>query len=278
MSNDRNSERSDSEFDERNGKNFQNVPREASKSNSEERAGGNGVESEKNSQRTLEDSQEDSSWKTIERSQDNSASGRSESLLERVVTEQESGRDVTDYYNPQTSWTFTVGTCDNLLKNLNRKYLWKSEKKDSKILRKMNERSCGSDQGTSGELDTSGKLKNHDSPPRVPTFNSLALDVSYAGLDTSGFLDLESSRKSHDDDPPEVWEDFSVVECLDRKLLNDESTPEERVEALKEILADTDIHEGDGIVSDFLFHVAKTKHGKIYIRVIRTMLINRGRI
>jgi len=120
------------------------------------------------------------------------------------------------------------------------------------------------------------------------TFDSLALDVSYAGLDVSGndFVDSGSKRsdlsvslRENVSDLPQYWEDIGVVEYLDRKLgPPDESTPEERVATLREILAErTDIHEGDGKLSDFLFHVARTKHGKIYIRVIRTLLLNRGK-
>jgi len=121
------------------------------------------------------------------------------------------------------------------------------------------------------------------------TFDSLALDVSYAGLDVSGndLVDSASKRCSElsislredASDSPQYWEDIGVVEYLDRKLgPPDESTPEERVATLREILAErTDIHEGDGKLSDFLFHVARTKHGKVYIRVIRTLLLNRGK-
>jgi hypothetical protein len=120
------------------------------------------------------------------------------------------------------------------------------------------------------------------------TFDSLALDVSYAGLDVSGNDFVDSGSKRSDlsislredvSDLPQYWEDIGVVEYLDRKLgPPDESTPEERVATLREILAErTDIHEGDGKLSDFLFHVARTKHGKIYIRVIRTLLLNRGK-
>lgn len=120
------------------------------------------------------------------------------------------------------------------------------------------------------------------------TFDSLALDVSYAGLDVSGndFVDSGSKRTRLKDTSrenasnwPQFWEDIGVVDYLDRKLgPPDESTPEERVETLREILTEsTDIHEGDGNLSDFLFHVARTKHGKIYIRVIRTLLLNRGK-
>lgn len=120
------------------------------------------------------------------------------------------------------------------------------------------------------------------------TFDSLALDVSYAGLDVSGsdLVDfgsqrtrLKDSSRENASNSPQFWEDIGVVDYLDRKLGRpDDSTPEERVETLREILAErTDIHEGDGNLSDFLFHVARTKHGKIYIRVIRTLLLNRGK-
>lgn len=118
------------------------------------------------------------------------------------------------------------------------------------------------------------------------TFDSIALDVSYAGLDVSGadLVDsgsqsrLSSSLPSDVSNAPHLWEDIGVVEYLDRKLgPPDESTPEERVDTLREILAETDIHEGDGKLSDFLFHVARTKYGKVYIRVIRTLLLNRGK-
>lgn len=120
------------------------------------------------------------------------------------------------------------------------------------------------------------------------TFDSLALDVSYAGLDVSGsdFVDSGSKRtrlkdtsRENASDSPQFWEDIGVVDYLDRKLgPPDQSTPEERVATLREILAErTDIHEGAGDLSDFLFHVARTKHGKIYIRVIRTLLLNRGK-
>ncbi|KAK0160767.1 hypothetical protein PV328_008138 [Microctonus aethiopoides] len=125
-------------------------------------------------------------------------------------------------------------------------------------------------------------------------FNSLALDVSLVGLsiNNNGTSATSPGQKSSrnkniwempddeetrcDDDDDELWEDIGVIEYLDKKLgTPDESTEEERVEALKEVLQDTDIHEGDGDLSDFLFHVARTKHGKIYIRVIRTLLLNR---
>lgn len=118
------------------------------------------------------------------------------------------------------------------------------------------------------------------------TFDSIALDVSYAGLDVSRIGLVDSSKRSElnsslSDDAsalPHLWEDIGVVEYLERKLgPPDESTPEERVETLREILAETDIHEGDGDLSDFLFHVARTKYGKVYIRVIRTLLLNRGK-
>lgn len=118
------------------------------------------------------------------------------------------------------------------------------------------------------------------------TFNSIALDVSYAGIDVSGADLVDSGSGSRSrlssscdvSDAPHLWEDIGVIEYLDKKLgPPDESTPEERVETLREILAETDIHEGDGELSDFLFHVARTKYGKVYIRVIRIMLLNRGK-
>lgn len=117
------------------------------------------------------------------------------------------------------------------------------------------------------------------------TFVNLALDVSYAGLgrdliDSGDKRAIVNSRLREDaSDLPHFWEDIGVVEYLERKLgPPDESTPEERVATLREVLAErTDIHEADGNLSDFLFHVARTKHGKIYIRVIRTLLLNRGK-
>lgn len=120
------------------------------------------------------------------------------------------------------------------------------------------------------------------------TFDDLALDVSYAGLGAieSDLVDSGSKRtilntplRENASGLSQFWEDIGVVEYLERKLgPPDESTPEERVATLREVLAErTDIHEGDGNLSDFLFHVARTKHGKVYIRVIRTLLLNRGK-
>lgn len=150
----------------------------------------------------------------------------------------------------------------------------------------------GSKAGASSSSSSSSTIALGDS-----TFNSLALDVSLAGLSinnngtsaTTPSSGQKSNRNKNiwempddeetrcDDDDDELWEDIGVIEYLDKKLgTPDESTEEERVEALKEVLQDTDIHEGDGDLSDFLFHVARTKHGKIYIRVIRTLLLNRG--
>lgn len=116
-------------------------------------------------------------------------------------------------------------------------------------------------------------------------FVGLALDVSYAGLgrdfiDSGGKRTITNGPLREDaSDLPHFWEDIGVVEYLERKLgPPDESTPEERVATLREVLAErTDVHEADGNLSDFLFHVARTKHGKIYIRVIRTLLLNRGK-
>ncbi|PBC27437.1 Trafficking kinesin-binding protein milt [Apis cerana cerana] len=148
---------------------------------------------------------------------------------------------------------------------------WKRTSEDPSEV--LNEYSIGGNSEASGSVEANvsqtcfEKLEKHGnrspwkleiSSPRTPTFANLALSVSYAGLDTSGFFDVESSRK-FEDDSSELWEDFSVVECLESKSSCDESTPEERVEALKEVLAESDIHEGDGVVSDFLFHVARTK-------------------
>ena len=114
------------------------------------------------------------------------------------------------------------------------------------------------------------------------TFESLALDVSISGLATTSTPNSSRNnfrcRESEEKDP-EIWEDIGVVEYLERGLTpGDESTAEDREEALRQVLSETDIHEGDGDLSDFLFHVARTKHGRIYIRVIRTLLLNRGRL
>lgn len=123
---------------------------------------------------------------------------------------------------------------------------------------------------------------------RDSIFDSIALDVSYAGLmSETDLVDSAVNRTKQNvlsrqdaSDSPLLWEDIGVVDYLEKKLgPPDESTPEERVETLREILAErTEIHEGDGSLSDFLFHVARTKHGKIYIRVIRTLLLNRGKL
>lgn len=116
-------------------------------------------------------------------------------------------------------------------------------------------------------------------------FESLALDVSFSGLASTSTPNASrtsrtsfESRESEERDP-ELWEDIGVVEYLERGLSpGDDSTPEDREETLRQVLSETDIHEGDGDLSDFLFHVARTKHGRIYIRVIRTLLLNRGRL
>ncbi|OXU20276.1 hypothetical protein TSAR_006683, partial [Trichomalopsis sarcophagae] len=87
--------------------------------------------------------------------------------------------------------------------------------------------------------------------------------------------ELEASRRrrwQRSDSECEFWEDYGVVEFLERGLASpDDSTPEERVEAMRETLAETDMLETEGSVTDFLFHVARTKYGKVYIRVIRTL-------
>ena len=123
------------------------------------------------------------------------------------------------------------------------------------------------------------------------SFEALALDVSGFGSSLSFKNNISNnvekndhSYRSKNDDPNnddncELWEDFGVVEYLDRGLaLADESTEDEREASMRETLAsDTDILECDGTgLGDFLFHVARTKYGKAYIRIIRTMLLNRG--
>lgn len=129
---------------------------------------------------------------------------------------------------------------------------------------------------TPDELGTSSRPKSI--ALGESTFNALALDVSNVSKrsDRQSFKrncsDEQDKKPSH-----EVWEDVGVVEYLERGHHSpDASTCEEREESLREVLADADIHEGSGDLSDFLFHVARTKHGKIYIRVIRTLLLNRG--
>lgn len=113
-----------------------------------------------------------------------------------------------------------------------------------------------------------------ETPPRHRAFDSLALDVSGFGPASTS---TPTRGRNNDDDECEVWEDYGVVEYLELGLASpDESTEEDRVEQMRETLAETDILEDEGGVSDFLFHVARTKHGKVYIRVIRTLLLNRG--
>ncbi|XP_076482083.1 trafficking kinesin-binding protein milt isoform X2 [Bombus vancouverensis nearcticus] len=257
------------------------------------------------------DSQKDSSWQTIQVSHDGFLPRNSESCSECIDGEAgnlmwKTKGNVAEHRDLQAVWNLKaaswkssedrqllLGINENLPADLKEKYFWRPEASnsqkmseysfaDSKERSRTNNRASSIGTGDSQSRCKSRDRENHQwklqaSSPlaRTPTFANLALDVSYAGLDISGFLDTESSRRL-ETDPPEFWEDFSVVECLENKLSSyDESTPEERVEALKEVLAETDIHEGDGIVSDFLFHVAKTKYGKIYIRVIRTLLLNR---
>lgn len=240
--------------------------------------------------------------RTIEISHDNFLSRSNESCInvERSCS-WESEKNVDGYPNLQTIWNLKDSSLEieNYPGDDERSSKgigavegedWKRTSEDPSEV--LNEYSIGGNSEASGSVEANvsqtcfEKLEKHGnrspwkleiSSPRTPTFANLALSVSYAGLDTSGFFDVESSRK-FEDDSSELWEDFSVVECLESKSSCDESTPEERVEALKEVLAESDIHEGDGVVSDFLFHVARTKYGKIYIRVIRTMLLNRGRI
>lgn len=266
------------------------------------------VEAEKHSESVAErDTQRNSSWQTV----DSFLSRRNEATSGRNIHAEAGnfpwrrGNAMEQQRNSQTVWDLKtispeacegkrlLGINENLPEDLKERYFWKPREScgiSQKMYENPKERfSESTDAGNAGSQASYKMLKNREnyswrletSSPlehRTPTFANLALDVSYAGLDTSGFLDIEASRKS-EDDMPEYWEDLSVVECLgDRSSSCDESTPEERVQALKEVLAETDIHEGDGIVSDFLFHVARTKYGKIYIRVIRTLLLNRGTI
>lgn len=277
---------------------------------------GSVVETEKYSESAAErDWQRNSSWQKIEIPHDSFLSRSNETSSGRNVEIADAGNfswrrsNVMEQRNSQTVWenlkTTSPETCEskrllgineNLPEDLKERYFWKPGESWT-ISQKMYENSkehshstdAGSPIGAAGPQTSYRMVKNREnyswklgtSSPldRTPTFANLALDVSYAGLDTSGFLDIETSRKPEDDMGPDYGEDLCVVECLDDKLSScDESTPEERVQALKEVLAETDIHEGDGIVSDFLFHVARTKYGKIYIRVIRTLLLNRGRI
>ncbi|XP_017795323.1 PREDICTED: trafficking kinesin-binding protein milt [Habropoda laboriosa] len=288
----------------------ENVLQETVKNYSEERVQEITVEPGKYSQRIQGDSQVDSSWRTIEHSQNDSVSRGSENLSKRNVvglggSPWKVDENVVERRNlgaafklKETSFEIREdkplrGIYDDPFGNSEGRYSWKSENcwsSSQKMNRNLSKgsRECSrrSSQGSSAEtseLETSWNLRNNEkhlwrletSSPRAPTFTNLALNVSYAGLDSFDSLDADSP-KNLEEDLPEFWEDFSVVQCLEEKLsASDESTVEERVEALKEVLAETDIHEGDGIVSDFLFHVARTKHGKIYIRVIRTMLLNR---
>ena len=271
------------------------------------------VEAGKHSESVAErDTQRNSSsWQTVEICRDSFLSRSNEATSGRNI-HAEAGNfpwrrgNAMEQRNSQTVWDLKttspeaceskrlLGINENLPEDLKERYFWKPrESVSQKMYENSKERSsqstdAGSPVGVAGSQASYRMVKNCEnyswrletSSPldRTPTFANLALDVSYAGLDTSGFLDIETSRKS-EADVPEYWEDLSVVECLgDKSSSCDGSTPEERVQALKEVLAETDIHEGDGIVSDFLFHVARTKYGKIYIRVIRTLLLNRGRI
>ncbi|XP_044002306.1 trafficking kinesin-binding protein milt isoform X1 [Aphidius gifuensis] len=126
---------------------------------------------------------------------------------------------------------------------------------------------CGTDSSINSTIILGEqKLNSHEFHSSTPGYHK-----------NHGSIDNIWNIENVDDMTDELWEDIGVVEYLDNKIggVNDDSTEEERVEALKEVLQDTDIIEGDGDLSDFLFHIARTKHGKIYIRVIRTLLLNR---
>ncbi|XP_051155855.1 trafficking kinesin-binding protein milt isoform X2 [Leptopilina boulardi] len=139
------------------------------------------------------------------------------------------------------------------------------------------------------EKDDDSRIDSSSSRPTRPrnfgstialgnsTFESLALDVSFSGLASASTPRTPNfGNRTSEERDSEIWEDIGVVEYLERGLSpGDESSAEDREETLRQVLSETDIHEGDGDMSDFLFHVARTKHGRIYIRVIRTLLLNR---
>lgn len=291
---------------------IENVSGETIESLSEDCAQKGMDDAGKCSQGTPEDSHGDSCCQRIERSQGNSVSKSNESLTECTVAEpgscsRRANENVAERSVPTATWGTLAqryqykqqfGMYESLSSKSDEKYFtklektptdpWKMKERSLEMLTKYSYDPSQESPAESGAPESFWRFRNDESlpwrydasSPRTSTFTSLALDVSYAGLDTSGLLDVaDTSRGEAQRGLTELWEDYSVVECLEKRLSsNDESTPEERVEALKEVLADNDIHEGDGVVPDFLFHVARTKHGKIYIRVIRTMLVNRGRI
>ncbi|XP_076292814.1 trafficking kinesin-binding protein milt isoform X2 [Lasioglossum baleicum] len=251
------------------------------------------IEPKKRSQGALDDSQGDPSDRTIDSV--DAVSRTSESLSGNIPGSSSwrnlhfsQRTDTVDAaWSPRTSFGKPYGF-EHLLgipDNKSGTNVWRTEGSSSDFLKMSSEdqRKASAKKETSNSWSPrtpeSPSWRLETSSPRTPMFTSLALDVSYAGLDSSGYLDAgtpKTPKKAREDDPPEFWQDCSVVDYLDKKLAaTDKSTPEERVETLKEVLAETDIHEGDGVVSDFLFHVAKTKYGKIYIKVIRTMLLNR---
>lgn len=159
----------------------------------------------------------------------------------------------------------------------------------------MNPRDDSADSSSSSTPVPSPRHLSLGQPTRSPrhhygerSFDALGLDVSGFGPTTNSTPvrysrdELEAARRrrwQRTDSECELWEDYGVVEFLERGLASpDDSTPEERVEAMRETLAETDMLETEGSVTDFLFHVARTKYGKVYIRVIRTLLLNRGRL
>jgi hypothetical protein len=119
-------------------------------------------------------------------------------------------------------------------------------------------------------------------------FDGLALEVSGFGPSShstpTGARPRDDSgraggprRARRTDSVCELWDDYGLVEFLELGLAGpDGSSPAERVEAMREALAETDILEAEGELTDFLFHVARTRLGKIYVRIVRTMLLNRG--
>ena len=121
------------------------------------------------------------------------------------------------------------------------------------------------------------KTLNQSTRRRI--FDSLALEASGFSPESQRKNDKEKIEKMpKKEDEPELWDDYGVVEYLEKGLGSpDNSTEDERVESMRETLSsETDIIEAHGDVTDFLFHVARTKHGRVYIRVVRTLLMNRG--
>ncbi|XP_058803322.1 uncharacterized protein LOC131671136 [Phymastichus coffea] len=143
----------------------------------------------------------------------------------------------------------------------------------------------GSSSLPSSSFCTSKSEQQQQQQHGTRAFDELALDVSGFGPISAStpraYTEEErsrwrQSRRRRSSENCELWDDYGVVEYLERGLHSpDESTEDQRVEAMRDTLKDTDILEADGSLTDFLFHVARTKYGKIYVRVVRTLLLNR---